>query len=151
MARGTGPPFIRTISMHSQTTVAPSRRRFLAGTGAAALLSGLGTAFPKSSHAAPHEIRLRAAPGTARLVPAPYPDTKVWSYGRVPGPEIRVRQGGRLRVVVETALAEETTLPRHGLRVPNAMDVVPHLPPPPLPPAATFRHAFDPVDAGTSC
>src|SRR3546814_20880509 len=122
MARGTGPPFIRTISMHSQTTVAPSRRRFLAGTGAAALLSGLGTAFPKSSHAAPHEIRLRAAPGTARLVPAPYPDTKVWSNGRVHGPEIRVRQGGRLRVVVANALPRQTPVNMPGLRGHKTLD-----------------------------
>ena len=40
---------------------------------------------------------------------------------------MRVRQGDRLRIAVENGLAEETTVHWHGIRLPNAMDGVPHL------------------------
>ena len=135
--------------MQTKAVAAPSRRTFLAGAGATALLAGLGTAIPSGARAAPREFRLRAAPGTARLVPAPYPGTAVWSYGSVPGPEIRVRQGERVRILVENALAEESTVHWHGMRVPNAMDGVPHLTQRPIAPGETFVYEFDAVDAGT--
>ena len=74
----------------------------------------------------------------------------MWSYnGAVPGPEIRVRQGDRLRVTVENQLAEETTVHWHGLRVPNAMDGVPHLTQRPIAPGEGFVYDFDVPDAGT--
>jgi len=74
----------------------------------------------------------------------------VWSYnGAVPGPEIRVRQGERLRIMVENQLAEETTVHWHGLRVPNAMDGVPHLTQKPIAPGESFVYEFDVPDAGT--
>jgi len=93
---------------------------------------------------------LRAAPGQARLVPEPHGETPAWCYnGTVPGPEIRVRQGKRLRITVENGLAEETTVHWHGLRVPNAMDGVPYLNQPPITPGESFVYEFDAVDAGT--
>jgi FtsP/CotA-like multicopper oxidase with cupredoxin domain len=96
------------------------------------------------------EFSLRAAPGRARLVPEPHGETPAWCYNEtVPGPEIRVRQGERLRITVENGLAEETTVHWHGLRVPNAMDGVPHLNQPPIAPGGTFVYEFDAVDAGT--
>ena len=62
---------------------------------------------------------------------------------------MRVRQGERLRITVENRLAEETTVHWHGLRVPNAMDGVPHLTQPPIAPGASFVYEFDVPDAGT--
>jgi FtsP/CotA-like multicopper oxidase with cupredoxin domain len=47
--------------------------------------------------------------------------------GQIPGREIRVREGDRLRVVVENELPEPTTVHWHGVPVPNAMDGVPGL------------------------
>ncbi|MEZ5936338.1 MAG: multicopper oxidase family protein [Alphaproteobacteria bacterium] len=86
----------------------------------------------------------------AALVGAPHAETAVWSYnGTVPGPEIRVRQGSRLRVIVENQLAEETTVHWHGVRVPNSMDGVPHLTQRPIAPGETFTYEFDLPDAGT--
>ncbi len=97
-----------------------------------------------------NDFSLRAAPGRARLVPEPHGETPAWCYnGNVPGPELRVRQGERLRVTVENALAEETTVHWHGLRVPNAMDGVPHLTQRPIGAGETFLYEFDAVDAGT--
>jgi FtsP/CotA-like multicopper oxidase with cupredoxin domain len=74
----------------------------------------------------------------------------VWCYnGRTPGPEIRVRQGERLRVLVENRLAEETTVHWHGIRLPNAMDGVPHLTQKPILPGESFAYEFTCPDAGT--
>ena len=95
-------------------------------------------------------MRVRAAPASVRLVPEPYGETPVWCYdGNVPGPEIRVRQGDRLRVVLDNALGEDTTIHWHGLRLPNAMDGVPDVTQPPVHPGETFAYEFDAVDAGT--
>ena len=104
-----------------------------------------------SAHgAAVHDYRIRAAPGNAHLLGSEHPKTKVWAYnGSVPGPEIRVRQGDRLRVLVENKLGEQTTTHWHGLRVPNAMDGVPHLTQKPIEPGEAFQYEFDVPDAGT--
>jgi FtsP/CotA-like multicopper oxidase with cupredoxin domain len=67
----------------------------------------------------------------------------------LPGPTIRAVQGSRLRVTVENRLAEETTVHWHGVRVPNAMDGVPHLAQPPISPGGRFVYEFDLPDAGT--
>ena len=37
----------------------------------------------------------------------------------------------------------------HGVRLPNAMDGVPHLTQPPVAPGASFDYRFRPPDAGT--
>jgi FtsP/CotA-like multicopper oxidase with cupredoxin domain len=95
-------------------------------------------------------ITLTAAPGRTSLVGPPHPDTDVWAFsGRVPGPEIRVRQGGRIHVRVKNRLPEETTVHWHGIRVPNAMDGVPHLTQPPIAPGEAFDYEFVCPDAGT--
>jgi FtsP/CotA-like multicopper oxidase with cupredoxin domain len=100
--------------------------------------------------AATSEYRLVAEPGHAHLVGGSYPETAVWSYNAaVPGPEIRVRQGEHLRIAVENKLDEETTVHWHGVRVPNAMDGVPHLTEKPIAPGEIFVYEFDLPDAGT--
>lgn len=75
---------------------------------------------------------------------------KVWAYnGQVPGPTLRVRLGETLRVKLTNKLPQETTIHWHGVRVPNAMDGVPHATQPPVPPGGTFTYEFTPKDAGT--
>ena len=74
----------------------------------------------------------------------------MWAYNQsVPGPEIRLIQGDRVRIAVENALDEETTVHWHGLRVPHAMDGVPHLTQVPIGPDEHFVYEFDVPDAGT--
>ena len=127
-----------------------TRRRFLASTAAIAAGAMLPLSSVRTEASPVAQFRVRAAPGRARLVPEPHGETPVWSYnGSVPGPEIRVRQGGRLRVAVENRLDEETTVHWHGIRVPNAMDGVPHLTQMPIRPGETFTYEFDAPDAGT--
>jgi FtsP/CotA-like multicopper oxidase with cupredoxin domain len=126
-----------------------TRRTFLASSVAAVA----NATMPSHSLAAAaplREMRLRAAPGHVRLVPEPHAETPAWCYnGSIPGPEIRVRQGERLRITVENGLAEETTVHWHGVRVPNAMDGVPHLTQAPIAPGKNFVYEFEATDAGT--
>ena len=120
-----------------------SRRQFL-------LTSAAGTLLPwLRAQAAPRLLKVAAA--DAALVGPGNPSTRVWSYnGAVPGPELRLRQGERLRVEVENALGVDTTVHWHGVRLPNAMDGVPHLTQPPIAAkGGRFTYEFDLPDAGT--
>ena len=128
-----------------------TRRAFLAGAATAAAATVAGPALAASpSTPGTRVFALRPAPGRATLVPGAGRDTAVWCYdGSVPGPEIRVKRGERVRVDVENGLDEETTVHWHGLRVPNAMDGVPHLTQRPIAPGERFRYEFDAHDAGT--
>lgn len=95
-------------------------------------------------------IELRAAPATVSLVGEPYGATEVWAYGaQVPGPTLRVARGATLRARLVNALPEATTVHWHGIRVPNAMDGVPHLSQPPVAPGEHFDYAFACPDSGT--
>ena len=125
-----------------------SRRSFLAAGGGAAIGACLPAWPGRAAWSAQHDLVARS--GRAALVGGSDPETSVRSYnGAVPGPEIRVRQGERLRITVENRLAEETTVHWHGLRVPNALDGVPHLTQPPIAPGEAFVYEFDVPDAGT--
>ena len=79
------------------------------------------------------------------------PGTRVtaWAYnGVVPGPEIRVPFGQRVRIVVKNALPDATTVHWHGIDVPNAMDGVPDVTQAPIEPGASFTYEFDAIPAG---
>jgi len=122
------------------------RRVFIKTVGALAAAPWL----PGIARAATPRV-LRVAPGRASLVGENYPATGIWGYdGRVPGPELRYRQGERLRVEVENRLPVDTTVHFHGIRMPNAMDGVPHLTQVPIAAAGgRFVYEFDLPDAGT--
>ena len=126
-------------------------RRHVLRTGAA--FTAISTLSPaRVAMAGPTEdpFLLRAAAGQAALRPAPYGSTDVWSYnGSLPGPEIRVRQGDRIRVLARNGLNEGTTVHWHGIRTPNAMDGVPFLTQDPIPVGGEFLYEFDALDAGT--
>jgi FtsP/CotA-like multicopper oxidase with cupredoxin domain len=118
-----------------------NRRTFLAVSAG----SALAACVPRP---APRVLRLAAA--TQAIVGGEHPATAIWGYdGRVPGPELRFRQGERLRLAVENALEVETTVHWHGIRLPNAMDGVPHVTQAPIAPGGRFVYEFDLPDAGT--
>jgi FtsP/CotA-like multicopper oxidase with cupredoxin domain len=75
----------------------------------------------------------------------------VYSYnGMLPGPEIRVTEGDKVRVVLRNGLPESTTIHFHGLHgIPNAMDGVGNLTQPPVKPGRTFTYEFVARPAGT--
>jgi FtsP/CotA-like multicopper oxidase with cupredoxin domain len=122
------------------------RRRFLAAGAAVPLLRAAKAASPSD---AARRLELRAA--RSALVGAGYPQTDVWTYnGAVPGPELRFRQGERLRVEVTNALDVETTVHWHGVRLPNGMDGVPHVTQAPIAArGGRFTYEFELADAGT--
>jgi FtsP/CotA-like multicopper oxidase with cupredoxin domain len=119
------------------------------GAGAA----GIAASLPLRRSVAQPEIkeyRLTPKPETVNLTGDGYSDTAVWAYdGTVPGPQIRLRQGERLRVKVENRLPQDTTVHWHGLRIPNAMDGAPYVTQPPIEPETSFTYEFAPPDAGT--
>ena len=137
--------------MNSKTTPEITRRFFLKSSAAVLAGAFTGSFVLREARAlASKEFHLRAGKSAINLVPEPNGTTDAWCFnGVVPGPEIRVRQGDRLRITVDNALDEDTTVHWHGMRVPNAMDGVPHLTQPPIASEKTFTYEFDAVDAGT--
>lgn len=69
--------------------------------------------------------------------------------GEVPGPEIRVQLGDRVRVVLHNELPESTAIHFHGLVVPNDQDGVPGLTQPLVLPGESWVYEFDVVNAGS--
>lgn len=125
-----------------------SRRAVLRAAGAA-LAAGALPAPLRAAEEGP-ALSLRAASARLPVVGGGYPETAVWAYnGTTPGPAIRVRQGERVRVSVENALPQDTTVHWHGMRIPIAMDGVPHLSQPPIAPGESFLYDFEAKDAGT--
>ena len=75
---------------------------------------------------------------------------KAWAYnGQVPGPQIRVRQGDRVRVNLTNKLEESTAIHFHGLELPVAMDGVPFITQPPIKPGESFTYEFTVPNSGS--
>ncbi len=80
------------------------------------------------------EVQWETQPGT--IIPA-------MAYnGVVPGPEIRVTEGDKVRVVVKNEMAESTAVHYHGCYIPNNMDGVPFVTQPPIKTGETFPYEF---------
>ncbi len=69
--------------------------------------------------------------------------------GQIPGPEIRVQLGDRVRIVLHNELPESTALHSHGLVLPNSEDGVPGLTQPLILPGESYTYEFDIVNAGS--
>jgi FtsP/CotA-like multicopper oxidase with cupredoxin domain len=70
--------------------------------------------------------------------------------GMLPGPEIRVTEGDKVRVILRNGLPESTVIHFHGLRgIPNGMDGVGNLTQPPVEPGKTFTYEFVAKPVGT--
>jgi FtsP/CotA-like multicopper oxidase with cupredoxin domain len=133
-----------------------SRREFLVtigklGTGAATLAGVVGLSRRHGVAAVERGVRtiqLEAREMSWEL--APGKTIKALTYnGQVPGPEIRAREGERLRIVLRNSLAEPTTIHWHGVDVPNAMDGVPGVTQKAVQPGEAFTYEFEARPAGT--
>jgi FtsP/CotA-like multicopper oxidase with cupredoxin domain len=62
--------------------------------------------------------------------------------GVVPGPEIRVNVGDKVKIVLTNELTESTNLHFHGIRVPNSFDGVDPYTQMPVVPGDTFTYEF---------
>src|SRR5436305_3226529 len=87
------------------------------------------------------EMQWEVAPG--QRVPAmAYND-------QVPGPQIRVREGDRVRIVLKNELSESTAIHFHGIETPNEVDGVPFITQPPIKPGETHAYEFVVPNAGS--
>ncbi len=68
---------------------------------------------------------------------------EAWAYNeQVPGPQIRVREGDRVRVIIRNELEESTAIHFHGLELPNDQDGVPFITQPPVKPGTSYTYEF---------
>src|SRR5688572_27295136 len=75
---------------------------------------------------------------------------KAMAYNRqVPGPQIRVRLGDRVRVVLHNKMTESTAIHFHGLVVPNSEDGVPGITQPLVLPGESYTYEFTVRNSGT--
>jgi FtsP/CotA-like multicopper oxidase with cupredoxin domain len=94
------------------------------------------------------EFRFSASPARVNLGRGP--DFTAWTYnGRVPGPEIRVREGEIIRVILKNYLPEGTTIHWHGIPVPNPMDGVPGVTQNTVMPGESFLYEFEARPGGS--
>jgi len=90
-----------------------------------------------------HAYTLNAGPLTVDGKPA-------YGYnGTVPGPELRVTQGERVKVTLVNRLPEATSIHWHGVNLPNAMDGVSGVTQEAVAPGGTFVYEFVATEPGT--
>ena len=90
---------------------------------------------------------------TARVVQwevEPGRKVEAWTYnGVVPAPQIRVREGDRMRLVLKNELPESTAIHFHGLELPNSQDGVPFITQPPVKPGQSYTYEFTVPNPGS--
>lgn len=76
---------------------------------------------------------------------------EVWGFnGQYPGPEIRAKEGEKVRVTVTNSLPEATAIHWHGLEVPNDQDGVPNITQPAIQPGEVWTYEFVAPKPGTT-
>ena len=75
---------------------------------------------------------------------------EAWAYNeQIPGPQIRVREGDRVRLILKNELPESTAVHFHGLEVPNDQDGVPFITQAPIKPGQTYVYEFTAPNPGS--
>ncbi|HET7614098.1 MAG TPA: copper oxidase [Gemmatimonadaceae bacterium] len=75
---------------------------------------------------------------------------EAWAYNeQIPGPQIRVREGDRVRVILKNELSESTVIHFHGVELPNDQDGVPFITQPPVKPGQTWTYEFTAPNPGS--
>ena len=93
------------------------------------------------------QVRLVAEPATIDLGGR---RVQTWTFNKtVPGPQITLRAGDRLRAEVVNRLPAPLTVHWHGIAIRNDMDGVPDLTQAAIKPGRTFTYTFTAATAGT--
>jgi hypothetical protein len=93
-------------------------------------------------------FHLIAEPVKHELVPGRV--INLWGYnGTAPGPTIQVKQGDRVRMIVDNRLPEPTSMHWHGFDIPNDMDGAPGSSQDPIAPGGRFVYEFTLHQEGT--
>lgn len=128
-----------------------SRRKFLktaAGAGLAVCLPTLPAGIATANNRNVKKFQFTAA--ETRVDLGGSSEFTAWTYnGEVPGPEIRVKEGEIIRVVLENNLSEPTTIHWHGIPLKNQMDGVPGLTQKAVEPGQNFIYEFEARPAGS--
>ncbi|MCQ6275346.1 multicopper oxidase family protein [Bacillus sp. V3B] len=69
--------------------------------------------------------------------------------GSVPGSQIRVTAGEKVKINLKNELSDPVTIHWHGIRVPNEMDGIPGVTQNAVQPGESFTYEFIPTDPGT--
>lgn len=69
--------------------------------------------------------------------------------GSVPGPEIRVTEGDKIRINFKNEMAQSTAIHFHGLMIPNSVDGVPFITQPVVKSGETYTYEFTAPNAGS--
>lgn len=94
------------------------------------------------------EFRLFAKETKWDLLPGV--EANAWTYnGQSPGPENRVKEGDRVKIIFQNQLSVPTTIHWHGLIVPSKMDGVPGVSMPELKLREVFTYEFIAKPSGT--
>jgi FtsP/CotA-like multicopper oxidase with cupredoxin domain len=80
------------------------------------------------------QIRWETKPGT-------FVDAMAFN-GQIPGPQIEVQQGDRVRIVVNNQMTQPTVVHFHGMTVPNEADGVPYITQDPIMPGGYYVYDF---------
>jgi FtsP/CotA-like multicopper oxidase with cupredoxin domain len=111
---------------------------------------GIAVEPARDTNMDPHVFETTVNARVATLPLREGPATELWTFdGQLPGRSIRLSRGDRLIVHFENDLPEATTIHWHGIRLPNAMDGVPDVTQPAVPPGGRFDYDFVVPDAGT--
>ena len=87
------------------------------------------------------KIRWETAPGQT---------VEGWAYNdQIPGPQIRVREGDRVRLILRNELPESTAVHLHGVEVPNDQDGVPFITQPPIKSGQSYTYEFTAPNPGS--
>lgn len=116
------------------------------------LLGAAGSLVPQLALARTPDgiLDLKAVKGQARLYGKDGGLSDLWLYNdSLPGPEIRVKRGERVKVRFTNHLDEPTSVHWHGIRIDNTMDGVAGLTQDPVQPGGSFDYDFAVPDAGT--
>jgi len=136
------------MKKHSSISRRDVLKMGLAATAAMPFLPTLSLA--QGEPEADYDYILTAAESKVQLGDEPFPKTAIWGFNaQSPGPELRLKKGQRVRILVRNELVQSLTVHWHGLRIENAMDGVPHLTQPPIMPGESFVYDFSPPDAGS--
>lgn len=122
----------------------------LSAGGGRAATAALAVPPPSSAPVAPQvrDIVLTAGEFDWEIMPGT--TVRAWGYdGQMPGPELRVTEGDRVRVTLRNTLPAPTTIHWHGVTVPPAMDGPAGLNQAPVEPGAEFVYDFVATPPGT--
>lgn len=133
------------------------------GVGAAAALTACGVGadarsapVPVAAAPPPSPTRPGGTTRTFRVTSAPVEVdlggtvVSTWAYGSaIPGTALRATAGDRVQVAYTNELLVPSSVHWHGLAIPNAMDGVPGVTTPEVPPGGTFAFDFVVPDPGT--